>query len=364
LALLSVCAAVLLLVAASGAVTSAAASAVPAGPRLAVVKWTLEPFALQVLTVNPSGSEAQQIAIGSRQGHPVPMPLDAPSWSPDGNLIAFEGVMGKLLSPQSQSEIFIAAPDGSGIRPVPGTRGGRDPIFSPDGRTIAFSRERHSVPSNSARLAMVQASAGYRSTAVWAVDLETGASRRLTPWRNGLSNVPTSFSPDGSVLAIARQGGERASPEVVGLHMDGSGVTVLARDATDGVYSPDGSKMALIRVHRRPLGHPARGATATSFETTTDLFVMKTDGSESRRLTRTVRDFEVWPTWDPSGERLAYARFHSGSELAFLGFGDAIVEINADGSCPKKILSGRLAAFYGPAWQPGASRGAGRIICS
>lgn len=354
-----------LLVTAGGVIGTAFAAPVPAGPRLAVVKWTLEPFALQVLTLSPSGSETQQIAIGSRQGHPVPMPLDAPSWSPDGNLIAFEGVMGKLLGPQAKAEIFVSAADGTGIRPVPGTHGGRDPIFSPDGHTIAFSRERRSPPTKTARTATARASAVYRSTSVWAVDLATGISRQLTPWRNGLSSIPTSFSSDGLVLALARQRGERADPEVVGLHMDGSGVTVLARHATDGVYSPDGSKLALIRVHHRPLGHPARGGTATtSFETTTDLFVMKTDGSESRRLTDTAKDFEVWPAWDPSGERLAYARFHSGSELAFLGFGNAIIEINADGTCPEKVLSGRLAAFYGPAWQPGASRAAGRINCS
>ena len=319
------------------AAPSAATAAVPDGPRLAVVKWSLEPFALQVLTVSHSGTEPQQIAIGARQGHPVPMPLDAPSWSPDGNLIAFEGVMGKLLSPQGRSQIFVAAADGSGLRGIPGTQGGRDPIFAPDGHTIAYSRERHSSPLETARTTSLRATGHYRSTAVWTADVETGASRQVTPWRNGLSNVPTSFSPDGSVLALARQHGERGKTEVVAWRMDGGGSTVLARNATDGVFSPDGSKLALIRMHRRAIGHPPRGGAGTTiYETTTDLFVMNADGSGSRRITRTATAFEIWPTWDPSGERLAFARFFGGSELGFLGFGDAILKVNADGTCAKK----------------------------
>jgi TolB protein len=293
------------------------------------------------------------------------MPLDAPSWSPDGNLIAFEGVLGKLLGPAGRSRIFVAAPDGSGIRDVPGTRGGRDPIFAPDGHTIAFSRERHAAPPRAAGRVGANASRPFQSTAVWLVDLETGTSRQLTPWRNGLGNVPTSFSPDGSVLAVARQSGENANPEVVALRVDGSGSTVLARNGTDGVYSPDGSRIALVRVHQRKFGHRSHGGTGTAgIETTTDLFVMKADGSDSRRLTSTPKDFEIWPSWDPSGERLAYARFRGGSEAGMLGFGDAIMEINADGSCTKKVLSARLAAFYGPAWQPGVNRAAGRINCA
>ena len=91
---------------------------------------------------------------------------------------------------------------------------------------------------------------------------------------------------------------------------------------------------------------------------------MGSDGSRVRRLTRTRGGIELWPSWDPSGERIAYTRLHGGSFLGFLGFGDAILQVNADGSCGSTVLGGRFGvAYWGGAWQPGPGREAGRIPC-
>jgi Tol biopolymer transport system component len=134
--------------------------------------------------------------------------------------------------------------------------------------------------------------------------------------------------------------------------MDGSGTDVLAAGATDGVYSPDGSRLALLRLGRH------RGAG------TTDLFVMDADGSHASRLTSTPGRLELWPSWDPSGRRLAYAQLRAGGgERALIGFGDSVSEINADGTCRTPILASPQLAFYGPTWQPGAGREAGPIAC-
>ena len=138
---------------------------------------------------------------------------------------------------------------------------------------------------------------------------------------------------------------------------------MLARGSTDGVYSPDGSEIAFLRTHDRRYG--SRRSGETGIETTTDLYAMRSDGSHVRRLTRTPLGVELWPSWDPSGERLAYTRFQGGGSLeGFIGFGDAVLQINADGSCGSPILAGRRGvAYYGASWQPGAGRGAGRIAC-
>ncbi len=350
------------------------AAAVPDGPRLALVKWSLKPFRVELLTVDPSGSQPQKIVAGGRRGHSLPMPLEAPTWSPDGNLIAYSGVAGSFLGGPARTRIFIAAPDGSGIRPVPGTRGAFGPVFAPDGRTIAFSRVRQAgrlrMPArgDSSRSSAIaerpamaaRTSSPYRSTAVWMTDLASGVSRRLTPWRDGLEIVPTSFSPDGAVLLVTRKTGRQADPEIVALHMDGSAASVLASKATDGVYSPDGTRIAFARL-QRTVSKDSAGGKVTG--TLTDLFVIGADGSESWRLTDSPASFEIWPSWDPSGERLAYTRLNIRSEAGFLGFGDAVMEVNADGSCSTKILSRPWSAFYGPTWQPGAGREAGRIAC-
>jgi Tol biopolymer transport system component len=339
---------------------AASAQAVaPEGPRLAFVRFGFKPLALEVITSDSVGLQRQTIAGGSRRVRPLPTPLDAPSWSPDGSLIAFSALPGGISSKGSQAtKIFVVGVDGTGLREVSGTTGGIGPVFAPDGHTIAFSRsrERKRDTRHGGERTV------YASATTWLADLSGTAPRRLTPWRNRLQIAPTSFSPDGSVLALARSGGRRF-PELVAMHLDGSGSAILARDAADGVYSPGGSEIAFLRVHEHSRMHRSHGGRATAgVETTTDLFAAKADGSEPRQLTDTPGKIELWPSWDPSGQRLAFAQLRGGW-LGLLGFGDSIVEMNADGTCPGTVLASRNLAFYGPTWQPGAGREAGPLSC-
>jgi hypothetical protein len=47
-----------------------------------------------------------------------------------------------------------------------------------------------------------------------------------------------------------------------------------------------------------------------------------------------------------------------------LGYGSAVMQVNADGSCLGVVLRSSLdVAFFGVAWQPGPGRQAGRIEC-
>lgn len=322
-------------------VGAGAQAAAPEGPRLAFVRLTEKPPSLELVTSDASGLGEQVLAGGSlRRARPLPFPLDAPSWSSDGSEIAFSGwAPGTPRLRPSGLRIFIAAADGSAVREIPGTQGGFAPVFAPDGQSIAFARRRRYRNAHTI----------FASTATWLVDLGSGRLRRLTPFRNGLDTFPTSFSPDGTVLAVGRRRG-RSDPEAVAMRVDGSGATVLAHHATDAVYSPDGSQIAFVHVSGRG--------------NATDLFAANPDGSAPRQLTDTPGKIEIWPSWDPSGRRLAYAQLRGGrSERAILGLGDSIVEINADGTCRTPILASHLLAFYGPTWQPGPGREVGRIAC-
>jgi Tol biopolymer transport system component len=131
--------------------------------------------------------------------------------------------------------------------------------------------------------------------------------------------------------------------------------------AEEGVYSPDGSKLAVVAYRGDGSAEGFDGPVATS-----DLFTIAPDGSGLHRLTKTPKLSESAPSWDPSGRRLAYTR---ASEPESLGFGDSIVEANADGSCPRRLLGrpGKGLHFgpglYAPVWQPGPGREAGPMSC-
>lgn len=343
---------VLLFAAAAGS----ADAAVPAGPRLAYVKFGLSPQRLELVTVDASGALPLRVAGGGLRTRPLPY-LTAPSWSRDGSLIAFSGLLGaeRREGEGPRLQMFVVAADGSGLRKVPGTDGAFYPVFSPDGHTIAFARQRQRHrPNENGGEDLV-----YESVSVWLADLAGGAPRRITPWRNRLRQTPSSFSPDGSVLAITRAAGDRGS-EAVGLKLDGSPPSVLARNAFDPVYSPDGSRVAFLRGPRRTF----RERNGTTTATFTDLYAMSASGGEAIQLTRTPRTVELMPSWDPSGQRLAYVEMMPlRSESSLLGFGNSIMQINPDGSCRSKLLSFPRVALFGPAWQPGPGREAGRIEC-
>lgn len=341
-------------------IAATATATAPAGPRLAFVRWRDHPAAMELVSMSPSGSEQQLLAGGGKRARPLPYPLVAPGFSPDGNLIAFAGI---TRSPGAEApptvEIFVASSDGSNLRAVPGTVDGYDPIFSPDGNSIAFARIRRSTSPTMTTTATPRR---YRSVAVWMVGLDGGNLRQLTRWRNGLESFPSSFAPDGSVLALSRRDRRRSGSEALALRLDGSGSTLLARNAAHPTYSPDGSKIALFREHTRRAPRNSHLKTAGP-QTTTDLFVMNANGSGSIRLTRTPAKIEAAPSWDPSGQRLAYTQLDANAEFANFGFGDALMEINADGTCRTRILSNRRFSLFGAAWQPGPGREAGRIEC-
>jgi hypothetical protein len=74
-----------------------------------------------------------------------------------------------------------------------------------------------------------------------------------------------------------------------------------------------------------------------------------------------------WPSWDPSGSRLAFTRLNAaGVDDWDNGAqpGSALMEVNVDGSCLTKVYSlGKAGTVEGAAWQPGAGRGVGPISC-
>jgi Tol biopolymer transport system component len=293
-----------------------AGAAAPAGPRLAVVKETWSPNRVTLLTVDPNGRAPARLAGGQESGRPV-AGFGRLSWRPDGTEVAFPGI----------GSVFLARADGSGVRELNIANAER-PVFARDGNTLAFTRF------------------NGQAAVVWTIDLTSGVQRQLTPSRGGLTYVGSSFSVDGTTLLATRIDYRRTGqPELMALHLDTGGQSRLLANGFAPVYSPDGSKVAFFREVEHPLA--------------SDLFVLGVANGSLRRLTRTPHKDELFASWDPSGERIAFARFRRRRYES----PSSVVQINADGTCEDEILSRAKTVFYAPAWQPGPGREAGRIDC-
>lgn len=153
--------------------------------------------------------------------------------SGDGRTIALSA---RYKDQGGLSKIWVVRPNGTGMRQVT-TGPGNDemPAISPDGKRIVFSRTRREkdVP-------------GSRKPELWSVDVESGEETRLT--ENAFEDVNPVFSPDGRSIAFGQVAAHnRGSVEVIradgsGLHK----VTSTGREYPDPDYSPSGRAIAFI----------------------------------------------------------------------------------------------------------------------
>ncbi len=354
--------AVLLFLLAVFATSAPAFGGVPAGPRLATVELietkgsegdeNASPPIMSLAPVDPATGKQKRFlrAPFAESDRLVPFPFYGPAWSNDGSSIAFTGVLG---GESAKARIFLAGAGGGGVRPVLGTARGTNPVLSPDGHTLAFARSRSHFGRDF-----------YSSTTTWIIDLRGGRPRRVTPWREGLSNVPGSFTADGSGLLLTKDDDNPDDPRIVQLNLSDGTSREILRYATEPVLSPDGSRIAFTGYLHPDLVEAEEGRDYHAKE----LYVADADGDDVKRLSRTDNVLESSPSWDPSGQRIGYVQFRADTSFVpTLGLlfpvGNALMQVNADGSCREKILTQKRVAFYGVAWQPGPGREAGPIIC-
>jgi Tol biopolymer transport system component len=284
----------------------------------------------------------------------VPNPFGGISYSPDGSRIAFTAEA--EAEAEGTRAIYTVNTDGTGLRRLPGTRGGIDPVYSPNGATLAFSRLHQYSPKVVPGKFPPLRGHHYSSTSTWLLDIPSGRARRLTPWRNGLSVTPGSFSPDGKMLALTREDEHRRGPEVILRPLEGGAPQVVLTDlGEEPAFSPDGTRIAFV-------GY--RNATHIEAEENQsyligEIYSIGVDGKGLRRLTENSA-IETAPIWDPTGSRIAYVEAkpdHSwvpGLANLFPS-GNQIREMNTNGSCARTIRSEPKVAIYKVAWRPTVS---------
>jgi TolB protein len=194
----------------------------------------------------------------------------SPVWSPDGRKIAFTAQGSDL----SATHIYVVNADGSGRRqlthPRPDRAYSQMGTWSRDGRVIFYTRQDLSGNLSS-----------------WAMNADGSDKRRIQGFNNA------SPSPDGHYVAGTRNSGVESdyygSPDVYVVKSNDDDRRWLTRtgDTEFSGWSPDGDWI----LYKRWAG--AAG-----------LYVVKPDGSDRKRLTHDSDDYNA--TWSADGESILY----------------------------------------------------------
>jgi Tol biopolymer transport system component len=329
-----------------------AGAALPEGPRLAISVFSDGPGgedeSQEVITTGPSGEDPQRL-LGGRGV----LIGDGISWSAAGDRLAFSasGVESTASGPYGKgwSVVAVARLDLGRSRAYPKAfLNAGEPVIAPDGDSVVFQR-----------LKLVKELPGRENllfkSAIWSLDIETGSVRRLTKWRLGSFLEPSSYSADGSTLVAELR--DRRGLRAVAVDLHTHRLTPLVREASEPTYSPDGSRLAFVRLEdRTPNVLPAHPVS--------ELWVARADGSGAKRLLRR-KGYISFPSFDPSGGRLSFTVNPPAEATGDLEpeFGNEVMAINADGTCPTKVFSNPKITVSESAWQPGPGREAGPISC-
>jgi len=294
----------------------------PEGPRIAVLADVSDERGPDIITMGPRGESLQTVITEAG--------WDRPSWSADGSLLTFGGYGG-----WRGEVVAVAEANGPGLRLYRrASLEDGNPVMAPDGHTVAY----------------------LHKGSIWLLNVRSGSVRRATPWRLQTEFEPSSFSPDGSKLAgtVGWLGSSAVAVDLRTGH-----VSLLAREASEPVYSPDGSEVAFIRWKNWRTSWVDDGSPPID-----ELRATRVGTFPRSRLLRRSHKLLAWPSWDPSGQRLAFTR----TRVVENGYtdpkkGDALMAINADGTCLKRVYTDRETTLYGATWQPGPGREAGPISC-
>jgi len=209
-----------------------------------------------------------------------------PSWSPDGQLVAF-------ASNRSGSfDIFVMRDDGTGVRQLTNdTMDERFPRWSPDGLSIVFESPKDGLlpGPNFNRyvdlfVARVDGSRQYNLTRT------PGKSERWAAW-----------SPDARTIAYTRS--DSTGTQIFLIDPEGGNARPLRAPNPKFVddaaaWSPDGTRLAFSAFN---VDHPM-------YTETFVILTARSDGSEVRTLTGTGYDSARFPAWSPDGTRIVFNR--------------------------------------------------------
>jgi Tol biopolymer transport system component len=240
----------------------------------------------ETFVVNADGTNLHQVDPGCPPGIPASEICEEnePAFSPDAKRIAFAWAFGKIKRLRGDEWIEVGAigvmdADGKNVRQLtqlrrPTTSEDSQPVWSPDGKRIAFVRL-----NSTAR--------PHDKSAIFVVGADGTGLRQVTPWNLDAGDHPD-WSPDAKRILFRSPQAGLTGTSLYSIRPDGTGLQRITHFASSvellsSSYAPDGKWIVLARTGR---AHQP------------DLFLIRPDGTGLRRLTFTTL-WDSAPDWGP-----------------------------------------------------------------
>lgn len=282
-----------------------------------------------VYTIGADGTDRRRLTAAEEAS-------GQPAWSPNGGSIAFVRELGRggRLEDEddddSPTQIWTMRPDGADQRPyvpaAPPNYFDHSPSWSPNGEQIVFGRIGETRKGIVTRL--IVTGPGGAGSRILVTETSRGTVYISSP----------RWSPDGSTILYSRlsgdfDGGEPPRRELYAVAVAGGRSRRIAKNASAGIWSPDGSRIAFTG---------GRGEQD-------ELYVMNADGHSRIRLTTNKGD-DGDPAWSGDGHWIAFSSDRNYPD----GGRPELYSIRPDGTCLTWLTNG-TARSTAPDWEPGAS---------
>lgn len=265
----------------------------PDGERIAYVKHLDYGNFSGVYVMNSDGSGVRIVHTGT---------AFATAWDWKRKGVVYTSVGPTFASESSKVDIISINVDDEDLSYKTLSLGGKNNAFpspSPDGKWVAFRSGR----------------TGHKNLYIMdALNGEAGGLYRLTdgPWSDTMCN----WSPDGEWIAFAsdRENPGSGSFELFKIHPNGTGLQKVIQSGLGGRtnhpwFSPDGEYIVLTSdyagVSAEPISNPHH------YQPYGDIFVIKSDGSDIRRLTHNSYE-DGTPAWSPKFMKPANVEWPNG----------------------------------------------------